>query len=135
MTGVQTCALPISSIVRLQWTRVENRDPIKTYNKRDIAALPALATTDDWPSFLSAAGAGSEMRTVILAQPSYFDGVGAILRETPVATWQAYLAYNLVSAYAPYLSASFVAGDFAFEQHMLRGVREPREIFGLATES
>jgi predicted metalloendopeptidase len=113
-----------TAVARLQWTRVENRDPIKTYNKRDIAVLPALVTTDDWPSFLFAASAGAEIRTVIVAQPSYFDNVGAILREVPVATWQAYLAYNLVSAYAPYLSAPFVAEDFAFEQHMLRGVPE-----------
>ena len=59
-----------------------------------------------------------------MAQPSYFDGVGGVLREVPLATWQAYLAYNLLSAYAPYLSAPFVAEDFAFEQHTLRGVPE-----------
>jgi putative endopeptidase len=89
-------------------------------------------TTDDWPSFLSAAGAGGG---AIVARPSYFDGVGAVLREVPVATWQAYLAYNLVSAYAPYLSAPFVAEDFAFEQHMLRGVPEtqPRRKRAVAT--
>jgi putative endopeptidase len=90
-------------------------------------------TTDDWPSFLSAAGAGADVRTVIVAPPSYFDSVGAILREVPVATWQAYLAYNLVSAYAPY--SPFVAEDFAFEQHMLRGVPEiqPRRKRAVAT--
>ncbi len=111
-------------LARLQWTRVENRDPLKTYNKRDIAALPALTTKDDWPSFLSAGGVGTEIRSVVVAQPSYFDGVGEILREVPLATWQAYLAYNLLSAYAPYLSAPFVAEEFAFEQHTLRGVPE-----------
>ena len=25
-----------TALARLQWTRVENRDPIKTYNKREI---------------------------------------------------------------------------------------------------
>jgi putative endopeptidase len=111
-------------LARLQWTRVENRDPLKTYNKRDIAALPALMTPDDWPSYLSAGGVGTETRSVVVAQPSYFDGVGEILREVPLTTWQAYLAYNLLSAYAPYLSAPFVAEDFAFEQRTLRGVPE-----------
>jgi len=88
-------------LARLQWTRVENRDPLKTYNKRDVAALPALTTKDDWPSFLSAGGVGTGIRSVVVAQPSYFDGIGEILREVPLATWQAYLAYNLLSAYAP----------------------------------
>src|ERR1700689_3815586 len=109
---------------RVQGTRVKNRDPIKTYNKREISALPALVTTDDWPAYLSAAGVSADIHTLIVAQPSYFDQVGAILREASLSTWQAYLAYNLVSAYAPYLSQPFVAEDFAFEQHRLRGVPE-----------
>ena len=113
-----------TSLARLQWTRVENRDPLKTYNKREIASLPALLTEGDWPSYLSAAGVGTETRTLIVAQPTYFDGIGGILREVPLTTWQAYLAYNLLSSYAPYLSAAFVAEDFAFEQHTLRGVPE-----------
>ncbi|WP_291576626.1 M13 family metallopeptidase [Bradyrhizobium sp.] len=113
-----------TALARLQWTRVENRDPLKTYNKRDIAALPALVGNDDWPSYLSAGGVGADVDTLIVAQPSYFDGVGGVLREVPLATWQAYLTYNLLSAYAPYLSAPYVAEDFAFEQHTLRGVPE-----------
>jgi putative endopeptidase len=113
-----------TALARLQWTRVENRDPLKTYNKREITALPALISSGDWPSYLGAAGIGTEIRTVVAAQPSYFDGIGAVVREVPLTTWQAYLAYNLLSAYAPYLSASFVAEDFAFEQHTLRGVPE-----------
>jgi putative endopeptidase len=113
-----------TALARLQWTRVDNRDPIKTYNKRDIAALPALTTSDDWPSYLAAGGVGAEIHTLIVAQPSYFDAIGGILREVPLTTWQAYLAYNLLSAYAPYLSAPFAAEDFAFEQHTLRGVPE-----------
>ena len=48
-----------TALARLQWTRVENRDPIKTYNKTEIAALPALLANDDWPSYLAAAGVGA----------------------------------------------------------------------------
>ncbi len=124
-----------TALARLQWTRVENRDPLKTYNKRDIAALPALVATDDWPSYLSAAGVGAETRSVIVAQPSYFDGIGDILRNVPLEDWQAYLTYNLLSSYAAYLSADFTAEDFAFEQHTLRGVPQiqPRWKRGVAT--
>jgi putative endopeptidase len=113
-----------TELARQQWTRVENRDAIKTYNKRDIAALPALTAADDWPSYLAAGGVGAEIHTLIVEQPSYFDSIGGIMREVPLTTWQAYLAYNLLSAYAPFLSAPFAAEDFAFEQHTLRGVPE-----------
>jgi putative endopeptidase len=60
----------------------------------------------------------------VVGQPSYFAGLGAVMRDVPLETWRALLAYNLLSAYAGYLSAPFVAEDFAFEQHTLRGVPE-----------
>ncbi len=113
-----------TALARLQWTRVENRDPIKTYNKSEVAALPALLAKDDWPAHFAAAGVNPEIRTLVVTQPSYFAGVGTVLREMPLESWRAYLAYNLLSAYAPYLSTPFVAEDFAFEQHALRGVPE-----------
>jgi predicted metalloendopeptidase len=112
-----------TALARLQWTRVENRDPIKTYNRREVAGLPALLAQDDWPAQFAAAGA-AEIRTLVVAQPSYFEGLGTVLRDMPLESWRAYLAYNLLSSYAPYLSAPFVAEDFAFEQHTLRGVPE-----------
>jgi putative endopeptidase len=113
-----------TALARLQWTRVENRDPVKTYNKTEIASLPAMVAPQDLPSFIAASGISRDITSVVVAQPSYFAGVGAILRDTPVETWQALLAYNLVSSYADYLSAPFVAEEFAFEQHTLRGVPE-----------
>ena len=113
-----------TALARLHWTRVENRDPIRTYNKTEIAALPALLAPGDWPSYLAAAGVGRETLNLVVAQPSYVAGLGAVLREVPLQSWQAYLAYNLLSAYAPFLAARFVAEDFDFVQHTLRGVPE-----------
>jgi predicted metalloendopeptidase len=113
-----------TALARLQWTRVENRDPIKTYNKTAIAELPALVAPQDLPSYLTAAGVGRDINTVVVAQPSYFAGIGAIVRDAPADTWQAYLTYNLLSSYAGYLSAPFADEDFAFEQRTLRGVPE-----------
>jgi predicted metalloendopeptidase len=113
-----------TSLARLQWTRVENRDPVKTYNKTDVAALPALIAKEDWRTYLAAAGAGADVTTVIVAQPSFLAGLAAVFGDTPIETFKAYLAYNLLSSYSGYLSAPFVEEDFAFELHALRGVPE-----------
>jgi predicted metalloendopeptidase len=113
-----------TDLARLQWTRVDNRDPLKTYNRRSVAELGPLVTTDDWPATLAAAGVPRDPGSLVVAQPSYVAGLGGILREVPLSTWQAYLTYHLLSAYAPYLPAAFVAEDFAFVQHTLRGVPE-----------
>jgi putative endopeptidase len=123
-----------TQLARLQWSRVENRDPIKTYNRMEVASLPTLIRTQDLPAYLSAAGLGPEIHTIVVAQPSYFEGLGAIFAEMPLETWKAYLAYGLLSSYAGYLAAPFAAEDFAFEQHTLRGVPElpPRWKRGVA---
>src|ERR1700689_214055 len=73
-----------TALARLQWTRVENRDPIKTYNKTEIASLPALVAPQDFPSYLRAVGVGSDITTVVVAQPGYFAGLGAIVRDVPL---------------------------------------------------
>ena len=112
------------SLAQLQWTRVQNRDPVKTYNKTELAALPALVGKDDLPSYLAAAGVGRDISTVIVAQPSFFAGLETVFRDTPLDTFKALLTYNLLGAYSPYLSAPFAEEDFAFELHTLRGVPE-----------
>jgi predicted metalloendopeptidase len=113
-----------TSLATLQWTRVQNRDPQKTYNKTDIAALPPLIAKQDLPSYLAASGVGGDVSTVIVAQPSFFEGLEAVFRDTPLDTFKSYLVYNLLSSYSPYLAAPFVDEDFAFELHALRGVPE-----------
>jgi putative endopeptidase len=113
-----------TSLARLQWTRVDNRDPIKTYTKMEIGELPPLLDKRDLPSYLAAAGVGAGISTIVVMQPSYFGGLGTVFNEVPLDTWKAYLVYNLVSAYAGYLAPPFEVEDFAFEQHMLRGVPE-----------
>ena len=72
----------------------------------------------------AAQGGGDGLRAVVVAQPSYFAGLGAVFAEVPLETWKAYLAYGLVSSYAAYLSPPFEAEDFSFELHTLRGIPE-----------
>ena len=76
------------------------------------------------PSYLTAESMGVEVPSLVVFQPSYFEGLSGLLRDVPLATWRLWLTYNLLSAYAPYLGPAFVDEDFAFEQKTLRGVPE-----------
>ena len=71
-----------TELARAQWTKVENRDPVKTYNKIDIANLNSLAGNYDWQRYLEAAGVAGKVDYVIVSQPSYLTGFGAVLERT-----------------------------------------------------
>jgi putative endopeptidase len=113
-----------TSLARIQWTRVEDRDPIKTYNKTAITELSALMPGYDWPRYVHSVGIEGKVDSVIIRQPSYFTGLGKVITNTPLPVWKAYFKWRLLSAAAPYLSKAFVDERFAFTGGVLRGVPE-----------
>ena len=116
-----------TALAKIQWTRVEDRDPIKTYNKTALAELPALMGAYDWQRFIRGAGLDGKVESVIVSQPSYFTGLGKVMSSTPLPVWKAYFKWRLLSTSAPYLSKSFVDERFAFTGGVLRGVPENQE--------
>jgi putative endopeptidase len=123
-----------TALAKLQWTRVEDRDPIKTYNKTAITELPALMPGYDWQRYVRSAGIDGKVDSVIIRQPSYFTGLGKVMTNTPLPVWKAYFKWRVLSAAAPYLSKAFVDERFAFTGGILRGVPEnqPRWKRGVA---
>jgi predicted metalloendopeptidase len=117
-----------TKLAKIQWTRVENRDPIKTYNKTAIAELPALMAGFDWQRLVKGSGIEGKAESVIVSQPSYFTRLGKILSNTRLPVWKAYFKWRVLSVSAPYLSKAFVDERFAFTGGVLRGVpeNEPR---------
>jgi putative endopeptidase len=113
-----------TSLARIQWTRVEDRDPIKTYNKTAITELSALMPGYDWQRYVHSAGIDGKVDSVIIRQPSYFTGLGKLITNTPLPVWKAYFKWRVLSAAAPYLSKPFVDERFAFTGGVLRGVPE-----------
>jgi putative endopeptidase len=112
------------SLAKIQWTRVEDRDPIKTYNKTAITELAALMPGYDWQRYVRSAGIEGKVDSVIIRQPSYFTGLGKVMTNTPLPVWKAYFKWRVLSAAAPYLSKAFVDERFAFTGGVLRGVPE-----------
>ena len=115
-----------TELARVQWTKVENRDPVKRYNKMTVAELSKLAPGYDWKAAFGAAGVGNKLDTVIVNQPSYFAGLNELLGKTELATLKSYFEWQLLREYAPYLSKAFVDENFAFYGTALTGVAEQR---------
>jgi putative endopeptidase len=113
-----------TALAQAQWTRVESRDPVKRYNRFELARLDTLAPGYDWKLALGAAGIANKVDYVVVWQPSFMTGFGEALAKTDLATWQAYFTWQLVNAYAPYLSQDFVDANFAFHGKVLNGTTE-----------
>jgi putative endopeptidase len=113
-----------TSLARIQWTRVEDRDPIKTYNKTAIAELSALMPGYEWQRYVRSAGIEGKVDSVIVRQPSYFKALAKVITATPLPVWKVYFKWRVLSFSAPYLSKAFVDERFAFTGGVLRGVPE-----------
>ena len=113
-----------TALAKAQWTQVENRDPVKTYNRVDLAGLAPLAPGFDWPAWLAATGVAGKSGDVIVAQPSYLAGMAAQLSATPLPVWRAYLRVRLLDGYARYLGKDFVDARFAFVGATLSGTTD-----------
>lgn len=110
-------------LAKSQWTRTQNRDATKTYNKYTIANVQKEMPGVDWRAFFTGA-AVPNVDEVVVTQPSFFQDLSAAFREIPLAQWREYLRYHLLDAYAPYLSARFVQLHFDFHSRQLSGIAE-----------
>ena len=117
-----------TEIAEIQWTKVQNRDPIKTYNKEELAKLAALTPGYDWKPYLADAGLDGKLSYVIVSQPSYLTGFSKLVKSTPLATWKDYFHWHVLSSAARFLPKQFADENFAFYGTALNGIpqQEPR---------
>ena len=133
MAGVKDAAAGARDVLALetalaqaQWSKVENRDPVKTYNRVEIAKLSELAAGYDWAAYLNAAGVGTKLPFIVVSQPSYLTGFSSALAATPLENWKTYFTWHLLNTAAPYLSQDWVDARFAFYGTALSGVPQLR---------
>ena len=109
------------------WDNVANRDSEKTYNPMAWNAAKALASTVDLGPWLHALAvpAGS-FDEVVVRQPSFVTGLGALLTEAALPAWRDWLAWQVIRGNAAYLSSDFVAANFDFYGKTLTGTPELR---------
>jgi putative endopeptidase len=104
-------------------TRVELRDPEKTYHKMGRAELRTLTPNWSWENYFQEIGY-TNIDSVDVSAPKFFEAMSVTLKETPLDTWKTYLRWHLVNSTAPYLSSSFVDEDFNFNGRILQGTKE-----------
>jgi putative endopeptidase len=117
-----------TSIASHHWDQVKNRDATLTYNKMNRAEVKALMPAFDWDLYLTDGEIPAiVLDSVIVQQPSFFEGLGSILANFDAAAWKAWLKWHIISGSAPYLSDDFTNENFAFFGKTLSGTPELRE--------
>ena len=109
-----------TALAKASLTRVERRDPHKTYHKMTVAELHTLAPALDWTNYLAAQGAKG-VASLNVEQPEFIKAVQAELTAEPVADLRAYLRFHLATAAASSLAHPFQQAQFDFYSTTLRG--------------
>ena len=113
-----------TEMAKIQWTKVQLRDPVKAYNKITLDKLPKLAPGFDWTTWLKDTGIAGKVDYVIVSQPSFISGADKLLARTPLSTWKAWFQWQVIHASAPYLSKDFALENFAFYGTVLSDIKE-----------
>ncbi|WP_066480967.1 MULTISPECIES: M13 family metallopeptidase [unclassified Sphingomonas] len=114
-----------TKIATAHWTRIESRDADKTYNKLTLAELAKLAPGFDFPTYLKAAG--TNVDSVIVAQPSAVAGIAKAISEAPVTVLQDQLIVRSLDNFAAVLPSAFDAEAFNFYGTTLSGTPQQEE--------
>lgn len=114
------------TLAAAQMSRVEMRDPYKTYNKFSVTEFSKTTSNLNWQSLMPLMKVSGQ-DTVLVNSPKFFSALNGLLSATPVNDLKTYLKWNLLKSSAPYLSSEFVNASFAFTQ-ILTGqkVQTPR---------
>jgi len=113
-------------IAKTHWTRVQNRDPQKTYNKLAIADLQKTAPDVTWKPWLEAVGYKGQ-EAINVNQPSAITGMAKLVKSEPVAVWKDYLTLHMLTETASYLPKKFVDTRFEFYGKVLSGTPELKD--------
>ena len=111
-----------TGLAKAQLSRVELRDPIKTYNKFSLSDFGKTTPQLDWKTLF----ANMQVTTadsLLVNNPAFFKTADALLSAVPVETWLAYLQWNVIKTATPFLSNAFVQRQFVFTK-VLSGQKE-----------
>jgi putative endopeptidase len=101
---------------------VEQRDPRAIYHPMALKEAAALAPHLNWQGLLEGVG-HPEIASLNVAMPDFFKALDQELAATSIADWKTYLRWQLLDAYAAYLSPPFVDEDFHLRS-VLTGAQE-----------
>ncbi|MBU8897607.1 M13 family peptidase [Corallococcus sp. H22C18031201] len=104
-------------------SKVERRDPEKTYHRLERKGLQTTAPAFGWDVYFKQVGL-PEGDALNVAHPAFFQTVSAMVREQRPGDWGPYLAYHFVDSVRDTLPKKLQEEFFRFESSVLTGAKE-----------
>ena len=110
------------------WDNVASRDAVKTYNLKTWDEFQQLVGVDlaPWREQVAVANPAA-FDELVVYQPSFFEGLGALLTEERLDDWKAWLRAKVVHGLAAYLTDDLIDENFSFYGTELSGTPSIRE--------
>ncbi len=113
-------------LAKASLTRVENRDPQKTYNKMTLAQLDGQAPGFDWKTYFDRLGV-KQVQDLNVRQPTFFKSFAELSAAVPADQWRTYLRWHVINGMANSLGKAFQDESFAFNGKVLNGIQVQEE--------
>ncbi len=114
-----------TGLAKLQLTNIEQRDPIKTYNKMSLGQLASAAPKFNFVLFAKKQGITTD--SLIVESPEYLKKASDYLAKSDINTVKLYLKWQLLTSKAGYLNQALSDEDFRFFSTVMRGVKQQRK--------
>jgi putative endopeptidase len=116
-----------TNLAKASMSRVEERDPQKTYHKMSIKQLSEIAPDFNWEIYFTSLGVNN-VGNINVSQPDFIKEVNELVKTLPIDDIKIYLKWNTIRFASPYLSNDFVQTNFNFYSKTINGVQsmQPR---------
>jgi putative endopeptidase len=111
-----------TTLAKAQYSRVEMRDPYKTYNKFAVKDLNTQTPAFNWNTILQQMKVKA-VDSILVGNPGFLKTADILITALPLQDLKAYLRWNVLRNAAPYLSNSFANESFRLTQ-TLTGQKE-----------
>lgn len=112
-------------LAKASMTRLERRDPNKTFNKMTFEEVKEQTPNLNWDAFFTTIGL-QDPGDINVRMPDFYAEVNKLMIDIPVNDWRKYLKWHTVNNNANYLSPEIEKADFDFYQAFLSGVKQMR---------
>lgn len=117
-----------TQIAEHHWTKTENRDPVKTYNKKPATEIQKILRDFSWVGYADSSGLVDQQQLVV-RQPSFLEAFGEMYSDIGLADWKNYMRLRLIDSYASDLSEKIERRHFDFHGTAVSGITEQEPLW------